>query len=120
MGFCNIVRFDKVRGMGFASVSASYQPMGFLATPGTAAPFTHQMRVLHFINGTDGDIMVSFDGINDNFPVLADSFSLYDLTAQQDWDEHFRYQAGSQIYIKYLTVPTSGDFYAVAVYGLGE
>lgn len=116
----NIVRFDKVRGVAFGSITASYVPLGFLATPSTPAPFTHAMRVLHFINGTDADVMISFDATNDNFPVLAGSFTLYDLTSDQDHDERFRYQNGSQVYIKYLTAPTKGTFYLVAVYGRGE
>jgi hypothetical protein len=32
----------------------------------------------------------------------------------------FRYQVGTQIYVKYLTAPTTGTFYLVAVYGKGE
>src|SRR5260221_6434664 len=115
----NIVRFDKLRGMGFAQITASYQGLGFLTTPTVPAQFTHAMRVLHFINDTNGDIMVSFDGVNDNFPVIADSFSLYDLTSDQDDNESFRYENGSIINIKYLTVPTSGTFYLVAIYGKG-
>ncbi len=116
----NIVRFDKLRGMGFAQITPAYQGIGFLATPTVPAAFTHAMRVLHFINDTDGDIMVSFDAINDNFPVIADSFSLYDLTSDQDDNESFRYENGSGIFIKWLTAPTTGTFYLVAIYGKGE
>jgi hypothetical protein len=116
----NIVRFDKVRGAAFGTITASYLPIGFLSAPATAAPFTHAMRVLHFINGTNADVMISFDATNDNFPVLAGTFTLYDLTSDQDNDERFRYQNGSQIYVKYLTAPTSGTLYIVAVYGRGE
>ena len=119
-GQSNIVRFDKVRGMVFSSITASYQAIGFLATPLTPAPLTHAMRVLHFINSTDVDIMVSFDSINDNFPILAGGFSLYDLTSDEDMGEQFRYQVGSNIYIKYLAVPTTGTFYIASVYGLFE
>lgn len=78
------------------------------------------MRVLHFINGTDADVMISFDGTTDNAPILADSFSLYDLTSDEDTNEMFRYEKGTQIYIKYLTAPTTGTFYLVAIYGKGE
>lgn len=112
----NIVRFDAVRslpatGMG-PIITSSYTPLG--------GAFAHAMRVLHFVNGTDGDMMISFDGVNDNIPVLAETFSLYDLTSDQDGNESFRYQEGSQILIKYITAPTTGSFYVVAVYGKGE
>lgn len=116
----NIVRFDKVRGVAFGDITSGYVPLGFLATPSTPAPFTHAMRVLHFINGTNADVMISFDGVNDNIPVLANTFSLYDLTSDEDFDERFRYQNGTQIYIKYLSAPSTGTFYLVAVYGRGE
>ena len=78
------------------------------------------MRVLHFINCTDGDIGISFDGTTNNVPVLAGSFDLYDLTSDQDSNEQFRYENGTQLYIKYLTAPTKGTFYLVAIYGKGE
>lgn len=108
----NIVRFDAIRSLGFASITASYIELG--------GPFDHAMRVLHFINGTDADIMISFDRVNDNIVLLADTFALYDLTSDQDSNEHFRYQEGSQLLIKYLQAPTRGTFYAIAVYGKGE
>jgi len=119
--YTNIVRFDKLRGIGNASITASYAPLGFLTTPATPAPFTHAMRVVHFTNTTDANVLVSFDAINDNIVIPADTFSLYDLTGNQDTNEAFRYQNGSQLYIKYESAPpTSGDFYVTAVYGLGE
>jgi hypothetical protein len=113
----NIVRFDAVRSIAIASISASYTALGI--------EFGHAMRVLHFINDTNGIMMISFDGVNDNFPVLANSFVLYDLTSDQDHNETFRYQNGSQLYIKYLTAPTvqgssTNVFYVTAVYGKGE
>lgn len=108
----NIVRFDPVRTVAFGSITSSYTALG--------SKFGHAMRVLHFINNTDGDVMISFDGVNDNIPVLANSFSLYDLTSDQDQNESFRYQSNSQLLIKYLSAPTEGSFYVVAVYGKGE
>lgn len=111
----NVVRFDAVRSIALASITASYLPVGI--------PFAHAMRVLHFINNTNGDMMVSFDGVTDNVPVLAEGFALYDLTSDEDTNETFRYQNGTQIYVRYLSAPTTpadGAFYLVAVYGKGE
>lgn len=113
----NIVRFDAVRSSAIASISATYTPLG--------TPFTHMMRVLHFINDTNGTYMISFDGTTDNVPILADGFSLYDLTSDQDGNESFRYQINTQLYIKYLVAPTAvvgttDTFYCVAIYGKGE
>jgi hypothetical protein len=108
----NIVRFDPIRSIAFGSITNSYQNLGIA--------FGHAMRVLHFINNTDGVMMISFDGINDNIVVVGNTFSLYDLTAQEDTNEMFRYEKGSQLKIKYITAPTTGTFYVVAVYGKGE
>lgn len=111
----NIVRFDAVRSIALASITALYLPVG--------SPFAHAMRVLHFINNTNGDMAVSFDGTTDNVIILAGGFALYDLTSDQDVNEAFRYQNGTQIFVRYISAPTlpaDGAFYLVAIYGKGE
>jgi|SRR6185436_3053387 len=114
----NIVRFDAVRSAAIGVITNSYTKLDI--------PFAHAMRVLHFINDSNGTYMISFDGTTDNFPVLADGFSLYDLTSDQDGNESFRYENGSQLWIKYIVAPTStagvqsDTFYVAAVYGKGE
>ena len=113
----NIVRFDAVRSISGASITNSYQKLG--------STFGHAMRVLHFINDTNGTFMISFDGTTDNVPILAEAFSLYDLTSDEDFNEAFRYEVGTQLWIKYLVAPTvvagtSNNFYVVAIYGKGE
>lgn len=108
----NVVKFDSVRSVAFGSITASYVALG--------TAFSHEMRILHFINNTNGDVMLSFDGVNDNIPVIANTFSLYDFTSDQDANEKLRIQSGSQIYIKYIGAPSTGTFYLAAVYGKGE
>ena len=113
----NVVRFSPVRFLPIASISASYLPLD--------VPLDHAMRVLHFINDTNGTYMISFDGVTDNVPILAESFSLYDLTSDQDANESFRYENGTQLYIKSIVAPTvdatlSNIFFCVAIYGKGE
>lgn len=108
----NIVRFDAVRSVANGSITASYTKLGSV--------FGHPMRLVQFINNTDGDMMISFDGITDNVPSIANGFDLYDLTSDQDANESFRYEQNTQLYIKYITVPTTGTFYVVTVFGKGE
>lgn len=117
----NIVRFDAVRTATIAAINTgagAYIPLG--------TAFGHAMRVLHFINDSNGTYMISFDGTTDNAPLVADGFSLYDLTSDEDSNESFRYEKGTQIYIKYLIAPTStagaqtDTVYLVDVYGKGE
>ena len=108
----NRVRFDAVRSIAFASITSDYVELGSV--------FGHKMRVLQFINNTDGDMMISFNGTADNVPVLANSFALYDLTSDQDRDESLRYEKNTQLYIKYISAPTTGTFYATTIYTQGE
>lgn len=117
----NIVRFDAVRSIPIATIIAgagAYVPLGI--------PFAHAMRVIHFINDSNGVYMLSFDGFTDNVPILMGGFDLYDLTSDQDDNESFRYQNGTQLFVRYIVSPTviatgsSNTLYAVAVYGKGE
>lgn len=113
----NIVRFDSVRSLPIASITAAYTVFG--------SSFGHAMRVLHFTNDSNGVYLFSFDGTNDNIIILPNSFALYDLTSDQDSNEMFRYQQGSQLYIKSIVAPTSqtgssNTMYVSAVYGKGE
>ncbi len=113
----NIVRFAPVISALYTSITPSYTKFG--------TPFDHAMRLIHFINDTNGTYMFSFDGVTDNVPVLANGFSLYDLTSDQDSNEMFRYEKGTQLWIKYLVAPTlqllsSNTVYGALVYGKGE
>jgi len=113
----NIVRFDAIRTIAIGATSGTYAKFG--------AAFGHPMRVLHFINDSNGTFMISFDGITDNALLLPDSFSLYDLTSDQDTNESFRYEQGTQLWIKSVVAATvvagtTNSIYCVAVYGKGE
>jgi len=113
----NIVRFSTLIVDPIASIATSYTPFGL--------PFAHAMRVLHLINDSNGTYIFSFDQVNQNIVLLANSFVLYDLTSDQDTYESFRYQNGSQLYIKSIVVPTTQDMssnsvYGVTIYGKGE
>lgn len=88
-------------------------------------PFAHATRVLHFTNDSNGTYMLSFNGITDNIIVSNADFVLYDLTSDQDSNEMFRYEKGSQLWIKYLIAPTvdadlTNAIYTALVYGKGE
>lgn len=108
----NIARVDEIRSLGFASINATYDPLGGI--------FEHAMRILRFINNTDGDLYFSFDGTTDNLFVPARSFVLYDISSNDDPTEQFRIQNRTQIYVRYDTAPTSGSAYLECIYGRGE
>lgn len=109
-----VVRFDGLRSLGEASIGATYTAVG--------TAIAHPMRQLKFVNNTDSDIIVSFDGTNNNDFVPTYGFSLYDFTTNKTLpDTTFVIQNGTQVYAKYATAaPTVGSFYVVAVYGQGD
>lgn len=114
----NIARFDRLRAVSYTAITSSYTPFGI--------PLGHAMRLLDFQNDTNALIYLSFDGVNDNIPLTQGSFRIYDVTSDQDVDEKFRYQNGTQVFLKYVgAAPTnSPDFtnscYMTAIYGKGE
>lgn len=106
-----VVRVDTLRSIGFASISGTY------ATVGT--PFSHPMRLVKFVNITDGNLTISFDGVNDNDIIPAGGFALYDLTTNKILpDTTFVFQEGTQVFIKGTV--TTGNFYVVAIFGRGD
>ncbi len=107
-----IVKADTLRSLGFASIGASFLPIG--------TPFDHPMRIIKIINTANTDMIVSFDGINNNDYVPAGGFTLYDLTTNQNESAGWFFKIGTQVYVKYATAPSSGSVFVVALYGEGE
>lgn len=107
------VRFDAYRTAAFGAVTASYVALG--------TPIAHNVRILKFVNNTNADISVSFDGTTNNDFVPANSFCLYDFQTNAQSQFQFMTSLNTQVSIKYTTAaPTSGSFYLVAVYGSGQ
>ncbi len=100
-------RFDGLRSLAFGSIGATFSALG--------TPFDNVNRILKLVNTTDADVIVTFDGINDNDIVPTGGFVLYDFFSDQLILSKF-----TQISIRRLTVPTSGTFYAIAVHARGE
>lgn len=106
-----VVRFDSLRSLGFGSISGTYAPVG--------GSFTHQIRLVKFVNDTNADLTVSLDGTTDNDLVPAGGFALYDFTTNRVSTEGtFVFQPGTQVFVK--GSPSSGTFYVTAVFGRGE
>lgn len=108
----NIARVDALRSVGFASITGSYTVLG--------SAFSHPARIFRIANNTNGDVFISFDGTTDNLFVPANSFVLYDISANDDPDDRFRISNHTQLYVKLSTVPTSGSVYLEMIYGQGE
>jgi len=107
------VRVDPIRTLAFGGISGAY------ALVGTAT--THLMRLIHFVNNTDADMMFSFDGTTDNVFVPAGSFTLYDLQTNSETNFDFFLQLGTQLYVKQNSAgPTKGAVYIMMIYGKGQ
>ena len=116
----NRATFDQIRVIALGSITNSYQ---LLTTSGGQGPFLHAVRLLHFVNNTNGDMMVSFDGVTDNVIITATTGVIYDVTSDEDSNESLRYQTGTKVYVKYLSAPSEpsdGGFYLALMYGVGE
>ena len=109
-----VVRLDAYRTVGFAAITASF------TTVGTA--LSHNWRTVKITNNTNGNLIVSVDGVTNNIFVPANSFTLYDITANTDTDNSTAlvFAIGTQFYVKSSTVPTSGDVYIEGFYQQGQ
>lgn len=107
-----VVSVDGLRSLGFASISGTYTAVG--------TAFGHPMRLIKIINTCNTDMVISFDGINDNDYVPASSFTLYDISTNEAGPDGWFFRTGTQVYVKQASAPASGSVYVVAMYGMGE
>lgn len=101
---------EAVRSIAFGSIGGGYMGVG--------TPLTNPSRLIIFQNFTDGDVMVSFDGITDHLPVAANGFVLLDVTANKTVSQGFYIAEGTRFYVKEITAPSTGSFYISSFYGI--
>ncbi len=104
------VKFETVRSLGFAAISASY------AAIGTA--FLHPIQIICITNNTVGDMIFSFDGgVTDHLFIAAGSYKLFDLcTNRTKLTTQFSIAQGTIISVKQSTAPMSGSVYVECIY----
>ena len=108
-----VIRVDQLRSLAAGSITTTYSPVG--------SGFAHQVRILHLVNNTDGDMLISFDGYTDNIFIPANSFTLYDVTANKLSNVNtFVFSERSLVLVKYSTAPTTGAYYVICLYAKGE
>lgn len=108
------VEFDTIRSKAFGSITAAYTVLG--------SALTVPWRMMRIVNNTNGDLFISDDGTNDKIFIPAGGFVLYDLNANElgnDDSRWFVLAAGTQLYVKYSSAPSSGSVYAEGVYSMG-
>ena len=105
-----IAKIDTIRTLDSASISGTYASVG--------TTFTHLARIIHITNNTEGDMMFTDDNSVDKLFVAAGSFVLFDIQANQNdnFDDKYVLPIGTQIYVKQVTAPVSGDVYIAVFY----
>jgi len=103
------VKFEPVRSLAFGSIGAAYMGVG--------TPTDHPARMVLIQNFTDADLMFSFDGIEDHFPVKFDSSFILDVSSNKTIDTGFFIEQGSRLYVKEIDTPTTGSVYFTVFYG---
>lgn len=102
--------FDEIRSLNYTGISGAYAAVG-----GT---FEHTVRMICFTNNTNGHVMFTDDVTLDKIFVAANSFKLWDIQANMNTqkDDSFLLPVGTQISVKQITAPSSGDVYVEVIY----
>jgi hypothetical protein len=104
MSYKNAAKFDTLRSVAFGSLTTSYAIVGpVLSNPAVAVAFK---------NNTNGIVLVSFDGINDNLVYPGQSYGVYDIRTNAPQVTDYLLSKGTAFLVKYSgSAPTSGSFY---------
>ena len=86
------VNFDAVRSIDSATFTGAYQAVG--------VPLTTPLRMLKFINDSSVIVTVSLDGVTDHDILPANSFVIYDFTANEMRDDGFFVANNTQFWAK--------------------
>lgn len=103
---------ETVRSAAFGVIGDVYMGLG--------TAMTRPIRQLLLQNLTDANMMFSFDGIHDHFPLPSWGYFLDDITSNKTIAQGFFLAEGTRIYVRKLTaldVPTLGGVYLSTFYG---
>lgn len=101
---------EPVRSLAFGSIGAGYMGIG--------SPLANAARIVFIQNLTDETLMFSLNGIDDHFPLFAESFLLLDVTANKTVPQGFYIAEGTRFYVKEVGTPSSGSVYVTVFYGI--
>jgi hypothetical protein len=103
---------EALESVAFGSITTSYTTLATLA---------HPTRIVRIVNNTNGLLLISWNGdaSTDNDVLPANSFVLYDVTANKVEDDGCFLAKGVIFSVKYSgSAPTSGSIYLVSLYTL--
>ncbi len=111
MSNTQVVQPEILKSLAYTSITTSYVAVG--------SAYSNPIRIMTLVNNTDADMIFSLDGINAHFFVPKSSFRLYDFaTNRLNVDQIFAVQTGTQVYVKYSSMPGSGSVYVEGIYGV--
>jgi hypothetical protein len=109
----NVAEFDTLRSLNFSAISGTYAQVG--------TTVQHNCRAIGFTNNTNGDLFISFDGVNDNIFLPAGGLKVFDIATNTSLNNSvFELVYNLKVYVKQSTAPSSGDFYLEVVYARGS
>lgn len=106
-----VARFDTIRTIAFGSITGTY------ATVGSVLAFN--WREFRIVNATNAAVFISADGTHDNFYLPANSFLLWDLSANAqpvNVTDTFVMSINTQFYCRSTGSPSSGSVYIEGIY----
>lgn len=106
---------EPVRTRDHATIGVAYMGIG--------TSIDSEARIIYIFNLTDAQLMFSFDGINDHFPVVPASFVQLDVCWDKSSSEFFGLAVGERLYVRYfnlLDIPTKGSVYMTVFHGKDE
>jgi hypothetical protein len=104
---------EPVRTIAAGSIGVGYSLIG-------STGFENPCRIFYLQNLTDATLMFSFNGVDDHFPLLSNSFLLLDITSNKTVDVGAFIAQGQPVYVKQVGVPTGGAVYLTVFYGTAE
>src|SRR5271170_6654570 len=104
---------EPVRTLDYTSISGSYVGIG--------SAFENPLHWFMVQNFTDQAIMVSWDGINDHFPLSANGYVIMDVSSNKSLPAGtFLVSQGTRFYVRALdggSLPSLGAVYLSTFYG---
>ncbi len=110
-----VARFDEIRELAFGGISGTYAVVG--------APLDFNWREFRILNTTNAGVFISADGTTDNFYLPANSFLLWDLSANAqpvNVTDTFVLAINTQFYARSSGSPSSGSVYIEGIYARGS
>ena len=100
---------EPVRSRAFSTIGVAYMGIG------TSISKTARMVLIQ--NLTNANMMFSFDGLNDIFPLPVYGYLLADVTYNKAEPKAFSIEAGARVYVRQINPPTKGTVYITVFYG---